>query len=366
MKINEENINQFQMNLLAWYDFNKKPLPWRKTKDPYRIWISEIMSQQTQVETVIPYYERFMRKFPTIQTLAQAEDAALLKAWEGLGYYSRARHLKIAAQQVMTDFGGAFPETLTDIRSLKGIGPYTAAAIGSISFDLPEPAIDGNLMRVTSRLFELDTDISKSNARKSFDEVLRPLVSTDRPGDFNQALMDIGSTVCTPKVVHCEQCPLSECCDSYKHHTALNFPIKTKKTKVKNYYFAAFAIQNSAGEWYLEKRETTGLLAHMWLFPMLELTSTEFDAVSTDSIPKPPPLPETISKTTFVSTYKHLFSHQKWQIALFRCSIEENYEPNPDALDENKKWMKDLTNIPLAGPQVKMFEILKKRVKKSG
>lgn len=182
MDWSKNQIKEFQQDLLSWYDDNKKPLPWRKTTEPYKIWISEIMSQQTQVETVMPYYERFMKKYPTIETLAQADDAELLKLWEGLGYYSRARNLKIAAQEVVDKYNGKFPDNLADILSLKGIGPYTAAAIASISFGLAEPAIDGNLMRVTSRLFELDCDISKSSSRKIFDGYLRKLISKKRPG----------------------------------------------------------------------------------------------------------------------------------------------------------------------------------------
>ncbi|MGL5343022.1 MAG: A/G-specific adenine glycosylase, partial [Lactococcus garvieae] len=190
--MNKTEIEKFQQDLLGWYNIHKKPLPWRKNTEAYSVWISEIMSQQTQVETVMPYYLRFMEKYPKIEDLAVADDDELLKLWEGLGYYSRARNLKIAAQQVMTEFQGQFPDALKDIQSLQGIGPYTAAAIASISFGLPEPAIDGNLMRVTSRLFEIDADISKAASRKIFDEKLRELISEDHPGDFNQALMDIG------------------------------------------------------------------------------------------------------------------------------------------------------------------------------
>lgn len=163
-----EKVSLFQEDFLAWYEREKRNLPWRANTDAYRIWISEIMLQQTRVDTVIDYFYRFMEWFPTIQDLAEAPDDKLLKAWEGLGYYSRARNLKVAAQQIVSEFGGKMPDTIEDIRSLKGIGPYTAGAIGSITFNLPEPAIDGNVMRVVSRLFEIDADIAKASSRKVF------------------------------------------------------------------------------------------------------------------------------------------------------------------------------------------------------
>ncbi|ADA64589.1 A/G-specific adenine glycosylase [Lactococcus lactis] len=382
MDWSKNQIKEFQQDLLSWYDDNKKPLPWRKTTEPYKIWISEIMSQQTQVETVMPYYERFMKKYPTIETLAQADDAELLKLWEGLGYYSRARNLKIAAQEVVDKYNGKFPDNLADILPLKGIGPYTAAAIASISFGLAEPAIDGNLMRVTSRLFELDCDISKSSSRKIFDGYLRKLISKKRPGDFNQALMDLGSLVCSPKSPKCEACPLLNYCAAAASGKQLNYPVKTKKIKQKDLYFTAFALENSLGEYYLEKRPSKGLLADMWTFPLTELPAADFEKMITDgSVSKNiviPELPESISKMEYVANFTHVFSHQKWHLAIIKLKPEETFEVADELLSEDKMWVhfdpKVLTEngqpkvsrsqIPLAGPQVKMFEILDKKNKK--
>lgn len=382
MDWSKNQIKEFQQDLLSWYDDNKKPLSWRKTTEPYKIWISEIMSQQTQVETVMPYYERFMKKFPTIETLAQADDAELLKLWEGLGYYSRARNLKIAAQEVVDKYEGKFPDNLADILSLKGIGPYTAAAIASISFGLAEPAIDGNLMRVTSRLFELDCDISKSSSRKIFDGYLRNLISKKRPGDFNQALMDLGSLVCSPKSPKCEVCPLLKYCAAAASGKQLNYPVKTKKIKQKDLYFTAFALENSLGEYYLEKRPSKGLLADMWTFPLTELSAADFEKMVTDgSVSKNiiiPELPESISKMEYVANFTHIFSHQKWHLALIKLKPEETFEVADELLSEDKMWVhfdsKVLTEngqqkvtrsqIPLAGSQVKMFEILDRKNKK--
>ena len=183
----EEKIISFREKLLAWYDENKRDLPWRRSKNPYHIWVSEIMLQQTRVDTVIPYYERFLDWFPTVESLANAPEERLLKAWEGLGYYSRVRNLQAAAQQIMTDFGGQFPNTYEGISSLKGIGPYTAGAISSIAFNLPEPAVDGNVMRVLARLFEVNHDIGIPSNRKIFQAMMEILIDPERPGDFNQA-----------------------------------------------------------------------------------------------------------------------------------------------------------------------------------
>ncbi|MEG1486129.1 A/G-specific adenine glycosylase [Lactococcus sp.] len=382
MDWSKNKIKEFQKDLLSWYDANKKPLPWRQTTEPYKIWISEIMSQQTQVETVIPYFERFMNKYPTVESLAQADDTELLKLWEGLGYYSRARNLKIAAQEIVNEYNGKFPDNLKEILSLKGIGPYTAAAIASISFDLAEPAIDGNLMRVTSRIFELECDISKSSSRKIFDEHLRKLISKKRPGDFNQGLMDLGSLVCSPKKPKCETCPLNKYCAAAADGKQLNYPVKTKKLKQKELYYTAFALENSLGEYYLEKRPSKGLLADMWTFPLTELSSVDFEKIITDGAVSKniimPELPESISKMEYVDNFTHVFSHQKWHIVLIKLKSEERFEIADKFLSEDKIWVhydpKNLTEynkslgfsdnkksheqIPLAGPQVKMFDIL--------
>ena len=193
-----EKIQAFRKALLDWYDKEKRDLPWRRTSDPYSIWVSEIMLQQTRVDTVIPYYHNFLDKFPDIAALAAAPEDAILKAWEGLGYYSRVKNMQKAAQQIVAEYGGVFPEDPQEIAKLKGIGPYTAGAVSSIAFQIPEPAVDGNVMRVMSRLFEIDADIAKPASRKIFEAIVRELIDPERPGDFNQALMDLGSSICSP------------------------------------------------------------------------------------------------------------------------------------------------------------------------
>ena len=310
--MNKTEIEKFQQDLLGWYNIHKKPLPWRKNTEAYSVWISEIMSQQTQVETVMPYYLRFMEKYPKIE----------------------------------------------DIQSLQGIGPYTAAAIASISFGLPEPAIDGNLMRVTSRLFEIDADISKAASRKIFDEKLRELISEEHPGDFNQALMDIGSMVCTPKIAKCEICPLAAYCQARPKGTQLKYPVKSKKIKQQHIYYNAYALKNTQGEYYLQRRPTTGLLANMWTFPMQEISKEDFD---NETLLLPTDLPDSVSRMINVGEITHVFSHLKWFVQIIECIPEENFSVQEEKLDENQLWVKltDLSKVALPTPQVKMFKFFK-------
>lgn len=266
----KEKIYAFQKTLLDWYDEEKRDLPWRRTSDPYKIWISEIMLQQTRVDTVIPYYNNFLTTFPDIYKLANADDDVLLKVWEGLGYYSRVRNMKEAAIQVVTHHDGNFPTEFEEIKKLKGIGPYTAGAISSIAFQLAEPAVDGNLMRVLSRLFEIDVDIAKPASRKVFEAVMYHIIDNERPGDFNQALMDLGATICTPKNYDPTQSPVKEFNASYINETYLDYPVKSKKKKKKIVNYIALLIQNENGEYLLEKRLQNKLLANMWTFPLIE------------------------------------------------------------------------------------------------
>ena len=267
---NEEKIASFRRTLLTWYDTEKRDLPWRRTTDPYHIWISEIMLQQTQVVTVIPYYERFLDWFPTIEKLANAPEERLLKAWEGLGYYSRVRNMQKAAQQIMTDFDGKFPSSHKDISKLKGIGPYTAGAIASIAFGIPEPAVDGNVMRVMARLFEIDYDVGDPKNRKIFQAVMEKLIDPDRPGDFNQALMDLGTDIESAKSPRPDDSPIRFFCAAYLHGTYDKYPVKAPKKKPKPTQIQAFIIQNEIGEFLLEKNTDGRLLGGFWSFPIME------------------------------------------------------------------------------------------------
>ncbi|MBV7389885.1 A/G-specific adenine glycosylase [Enterococcus alishanensis] len=359
-----KKIANFQKDFLAWYDDNKRNLPWRFNTDPYRIWISEIMLQQTRVDTVIDYFYRFMETFPTIEDLANAPEDKLLKIWEGLGYYSRARNIQTAAKQIMTEFHGEFPKTVEEIGGLKGIGPYTTGAIGSIAFDLPEPAVDGNVMRVVSRLFLIEDDIAKASSRKIFDVAMRKIISHEHPGDFNQAMMDLGSSICTPTNPDCDNCPIQQYCLAYQENRQTEFPIKSKKAKPKDSYFVAGAIENGRGEFLLEKRAETGLLANMWTFPMEEISQEKFAQLKINFSEEQLDLFEVAEDTAnflvdypvvwqkkVVGEVKHIFTHLRWHILVF-------YGRN--TTDVSGTWVKsnDFDDFVFPKPQQKMVDLL--------
>ncbi|MET3558821.1 A/G-specific adenine glycosylase [Streptococcus rupicaprae] len=362
----KEKIKAFRKALLDWYDANKRDLPWRRTMDPYAIWVSEIMLQQTQVVTVIPYYERFLDWFPTVEALADAPEERLLKAWEGLGYYSRVRNMQAAAQQIMTEFAGVFPKTYQEIVSLKGIGPYTAGAIASIAFGLPEPAVDGNVMRVMARLFEVDYDIGDPKNRKIFQAIMEELIDPERPGDFNQALMDLGTDIEAPKNPRPEESPVLQFSAAYLHGTMDKYPIKEAKKKPRPVEIQAFVIRNQEGQYLLEKNQEGRLLSGFWSFPIME---TQLVAQQLDLFEEGDQVLEPLSQLgafeekyqlepawtdQVFSTITHVFSHQKWQIRLVEGWIEDARLPEEGQL----VWadLEDFEAYPFATPQKKMVD----------
>lgn len=367
----QEKIESFQDDLLAWYHHEKRDLPWRESTDPYRVWVSEIMLQQTQVVTVIPYFNRFMEWFPTIEDLANAEEDKLLKAWEGLGYYSRVRNMQHAAKEMVETFDGKMPQTIEDILSLKGIGPYTGGAIGSIAFSLPEPAIDGNVMRVYSRLFCLSDDIALPKTRKVFDKYVRETMSQTEPGDFNQALMDLGATICTPTKPSCETCPIKHYCEAKKTDTASSYPVKKKKEKAKPLYYVADVIRNKTGAFLLEKRPEDGLLSNMWTFPMRDVTKEDYDRLvaSYGSVEKKElQVAEQLSlyeeekidikEKQLLGIVTHIFSHRKWHVLV----VEDLLRDTDREMLEKQKWVyqEEFDQYVFPKPQQKMVDLLKK------
>nr|WP_240633270.1 A/G-specific adenine glycosylase [Paenibacillus montanisoli] len=265
-----EASRYFSTELLNWYLANKRDLPWRKNRDPYRVWVSEIMLQQTRVDTVIPYYERFMEKFPTAAALAEAPEPEVLKLWEGLGYYSRARNLQAGAREVLALYGGIVPDDKDKVAALRGVGPYTTGAIMSIAFNRPEPAVDGNVMRVLSRYFCLEEDIAKPATRVGIEKLAGSLIPEGSAGDFNQGLMELGALVCTPKSPGCLTCPVMMHCEGRMAGKEHILPIKSKAKPPRPETRLAALITGSGeheGKLLVRQRPETGLLAQMWELP---------------------------------------------------------------------------------------------------
>jgi A/G-specific adenine glycosylase len=254
-------------DLLAWWDEGHAELPWRGVRDPYAVWVSEVMLQQTQIATVIPYYERWMARFPTVQALAEAPLADVLKLWEGLGYYGRARNLHAAAQTIVGELGGCLPDTVAGLKRLRGIGDYTAGAIASIAFDRRAPLVDGNVSRVLTRLFDIASDVTESRTRRRLWALAGELVPAERPGDYNQALMELGQTVCLPVAPRCHDCPVRPQCRAQTRGTQLERPVRPPRRRTPHYDVVAGIIWHQDGRLLIARRPLEGLLGGLWEFP---------------------------------------------------------------------------------------------------
>ncbi|WP_106768954.1 A/G-specific adenine glycosylase [Paenibacillus faecalis] len=327
---NIEHQRLFSRELLEWYGRSKRDLPWRRHRNPYYIWVSEIMLQQTRVDTVIPYFNRFIEKFPTVEALADAPEEEVLKCWEGLGYYSRARNLQHAARQVKEQYGGVMPSGKEEVFGLKGVGPYTAGAIRSIAFNIPAPAVDGNVMRVLSRYFLIEEDIMKGSTRSHMEDLVVSLIPEGRASDFNQGLMELGALVCTPKSPKCLTCPVMEHCAARLEGKEESLPIKTKAKPPRPEYRLTALVEGKdehAGKVLIRKRPATGLLAGMWELPHILLSSDKGAGLA--SIPdeaamdrlagelKDEGIP--IVPVSHFMNAEHTFSHIHWNMRVFRC-----------------------------------------------
>lgn len=315
------DILTFDNRLTEWYETNKRILPWRQTNDPYRIWVSEIMLQQTKVDTVIDYYQRFLKKYPTIFDLAAAAEEDVLKTWEGLGYYSRARNLHTAAKDVVARFDGKVPNDPKLLGELKGIGPYTRGAILSIAFGQPEPAVDGNVMRVLSRVLYIEDNVSDQKVRKRFEEIIRELIRDADPSAFNQGLMELGALICTPRKPLCLHCPVNTMCRAHEVGETDRLPIKLKKKKQRVENYTVLVIQDKNGNVAIEKRPEKGLLANMWQFPMI-------DQAQVDSGMMQKLLSEKyhlhVKLGEHMQSIKHVFTHIIWNLNVYHATTETN------------------------------------------
>ena len=275
----------FKKVLTNWYSANKRELPWRNTKNPYYIWLSEIIMQQTQIKQGLPYYENFASNYPTVFDLSNAEEQAILKLWQGLGYYSRARNLHSSAKYIATELRGVFPTTYSEIIKLKGVGDYTASAIASICFDEPTAVVDGNVYRVLSRYFGIDTPINSTQGIKDFKILATSLIDTENPGDYNQALMEFGAIQCKPKNPNCIVCPLKDSCVALQKGTVDSLPVKLKKTKVTKKCFNFLVLMSSDKRTLFEQRQTKGIWQNLYQFPLIE-TEQELHSKNFKAHPK--------------------------------------------------------------------------------
>lgn len=303
--------HEFNEVLLYWFEGNRRILPWREDPSPYHVWVSEIMLQQTRVEAVKPYYDRFLSALPDVRSLAEADERVLLKLWEGLGYYSRVRNMQAAAKKIVTDYQGQIPGQYEFLIELKGIGSYTAGAISSIAFGNPVPAVDGNVLRVMSRNLEYGEDILKDSTKKYFFQLLKEHMPKDRPGEFNQALMELGAMVCIPNGKPlCEDCPLYGTCLARKRGTIDKYPVRGAKKARTLVHRVVFLIFDENGRIMIRKRPPAGLLAGMWELPGADM---EFprgeegyrfleDLFGTEKQPES------------IGTGKHIFSHIEWNM----------------------------------------------------
>lgn len=342
--------SEFRKALISWYLEEKRDLPWRRTSNPYYIWVSEVMLQQTRVETVIPYYERFIGKFPTLAELAEAKEEDVLKMWEGLGYYSRARNLQAGVKEVVAEYGSRIPENRKDISKLKGVGPYTAGAVLSIAFGVPEHAVDGNVMRVLSRILLIEEDIAIPKNRKLFEEVVMALIDKEDPSSFNQGLMELGATICTPRP-RCLLCPVRDFCTAFHEGRQEELPVKSKKVKMKKVPLLSFAIRNAEGKWLLKQRPPKGLLANMWEFPMVENSDRPLEEIVKNEFGM-----KSGSFTPLIE-FNHIFSHLTWEMKSYLTVTD-------DAAPEGYRFFstEEVESLPKAVPVIRIWEEAKNRL----
>ncbi|WP_303862348.1 A/G-specific adenine glycosylase [Alkalibaculum bacchi] len=340
--MNKDYIHEFQNKLLDWYDENRRILPWREEPSAYKVWISEIMLQQTRVDTVIPYFLKFMEDIPSIFTLANISEDKLLKLWEGLGYYSRAKNLKKAAQVLLEEYNGQMPSDKKDLQSLPGIGPYTSGAIASIAFGQKEPAMDGNVLRIVSRITVNTGDIKNRKVKADIEQIVIDVLPENRVGDFNQALMDLGATICIPNgAPKCSICPLSGFCEGHNKGIAETLPVKTAKKK-RNIEKKTIFVLNYGDQFALKRRPNKGLLSKLWEYPNVDGFATEKDVrllmkswgFLTGSLLE-------------LNNSKHLFSHIEWHMKAYYIKVEAVQRDN-DFVWASKKEIKEKYSIPTA------------------
>ena len=320
VQTNRKNLEReiFVNQLIKWFSHQKRDLPWRRTNDPYKIWLSEIILQQTRVIQGLPYYERFVENFPTVEALAQASEQEVLRLWQGLGYYSRARNLHACAKMVVGLYQGAFPKSFDELIKLKGIGRYTAAAVSSIAFNEANAVVDGNVYRVLSRVFGIYDDIAETKSVKVFEKLANELIPNEIPGEYNQAIMDFGAIQCTPKSPACAICPLSSSCYAFNHGEINSLPVKSKKVKVKKLYFHYIIFEHD-GKFLMHERTESDIWKGLYQFHLIQFN---VPAISEDVL-------EGVSNfgsleiKDISADIKHVLTHRQIFARFYRLEVNE-------------------------------------------
>ena len=349
-------IRQIQRRLAAWYQDHCRPLPWRETGNPYLIWVSEVMLQQTQVQTVIPYYRRFIRRFPDIRTLAGAGLEDVLKQWEGLGYYGRARNLHQAARTVVDQHGGIIPETPEDFRRLKGVGEYIAAAVASIAFGRPLAVVDGNVKRLLARLYAIDAPVNRSSSHKIFRQAADRLLDTADPAAFNQAMMELGALVCRPGKPVCRDCPIHRFCRAFQAGTVDRFPQRVRSPKIPEYPIAVGVVRKN-GRVLITRRKPEGLLGGLWEFPGGKIKKGETpEAACVREIAEETGL--CVHVDAHLTRVRHAYTHFRILLDVFVC----RYASGRVRLNgpDDYRWIKpgDTDRYPFPGANHKFIPLL--------
>lgn len=353
----DNEINQTRKLLVGWYQRHHRRLPWRETGSPYRIWVSEVMLQQTQVQTVLPYYRRFLHDFPDVKMLADADLQAVLKAWEGLGYYSRARNMHRAAKDIVQRHHGEFPDSLEALRELPGVGDYIAAAVLSIAFDQPYAVVDGNVKRVLSRLYELPDPVNKSSSYRIFKTAAQNLLDHHRPGMFNQALMELGALVCTPRNPDCRHCPIHSLCRACRTGRVEQFPKRIRSPKTPLRHIAVGVVYKN-GRMLITRRKPEGLLGGLWEFPGGKVKKDENpEKACIREIREEVNLDITVDR--HITQVKHAYTHFKILMDVFLCRYRAGRVKLNGPVDFRWITLKEIDEYPFPKANHKFIHLLR-------
>jgi A/G-specific adenine glycosylase len=347
----------FARQLLAWFERCARDLPWRRHRTPYRVWLAEVMLQQTQVETVIPYYERFLTRFPTVESLTQAPLADVLKLWEGLGYYARARNLHAAARQIVDVHGGQIPDAFEALLELPGVGLYTAGAVASIAFGRATPAVDGNVRRVLSRVFEVREDVTRSATKRKLRELAADLLPQEQSGPFNEALMELGATVCTPRNPRCDVCPINDVCRARALDVVDALPVKRKRAPTPHYHVAAAVTTRADGRVLLAQRHIDDMLGGLWEFPggKQEDGETLSECLAREMREE---LDVTVAVGERLTVVEHAYTHFRMTLHAFRCCLVDGQPRCLDCADFRWALPAEMAELPMSVADRKVVQAL--------